>query len=81
MATNSVQDKDCHCDMCKCSLRGMNRYDAATRIGSWAVMCFDCWFVYGVGLGLGLGQIFDPNGRCIGGNTSRPSRPDGGEPQ
>lgn len=31
-------------------------FDAATKLGPWASMCADHFAVYGIGLGLGVGQ-------------------------
>jgi hypothetical protein len=33
------------------------RYDGATSFGAWAFMCQKDWLSYGVGLGLGKGQL------------------------
>jgi len=35
--------------------------------GCWAIMCLNCYEVYGTGLGLGLGQQYDKEGFKIGG--------------
>ena len=32
------------------------KYDAKTIHGSWAYLCNDCFFEFGIGLGEGLGQ-------------------------
>lgn len=33
--------------------------DGKTKQGPWGWMCIPCWRTYGVGLGTGLGQMFD----------------------
>jgi hypothetical protein len=41
-----------------CSFCGEHaRYDGATSFGAWAFMCQSDWLRYGVGLGLGKGQL------------------------
>jgi ribosomal protein L37AE/L43A len=32
------------------------KYDARTKMGSWAFLCQSCFDKYGVGIGLGKGQ-------------------------
>ena len=48
-----VVDKIPNCDICLCTPAYC---DGATTAGPWANMCFGSHDVYGVGLGLGLGQ-------------------------
>ena len=36
-------------------------YDGQTNFGPWAVMCYECFQKYGVGLGLGKGQEYLKN--------------------
>jgi hypothetical protein len=31
-------------------------YDAKTKQGPWAYMCTECFKIWGIGLGLGMGQ-------------------------
>jgi hypothetical protein len=48
------------CDICEIDLQVYEVfYDARTRIGSWALLCPDCFEEEGVGLGTGLGQKYD----------------------
>ncbi len=42
------------CDICKVR---PPKYDGKTRMGPWAYMCEKCFKAYGVGLGLGKGQV------------------------
>lgn len=74
MNNNSVTSVRCRCDLCNADLTGKIRYDGATRTGPWAVMCHACFEVHGLGLGIGRGQKFDADGRCIEGNKDVPSR-------
>ena len=48
-----VVDKIPNCDICLCPPAYA---DGATKAGPWANMCWGCHDVYGVGLGIGLGQ-------------------------
>ena len=41
------------CDMCKDT---QATYDARISTGGWGFLCYDCFQLYGVGLGLGKGQ-------------------------
>lgn len=47
------------CDIHKYS-RGQDgviaKYDGKTNMGPWAYMCYECFFIYGIGLGTGKGQ-------------------------
>ena len=44
------------CDFCK---KKEAQYDAKSNLaGIWGNMCENCFFVFGVGLGTGLGQKF-----------------------
>lgn len=36
-------------------------YDAATKMGPWAVMCEECFDKFGKGLGTGIGQEYWKN--------------------
>ena len=48
-----------HCDLCKHRLTN-NFVDGRTRRGPWANMCWECYKVFGVGLGTGQGQQYMP---------------------
>ncbi|HRT03484.1 MAG TPA: hypothetical protein P5513_06050 [Candidatus Diapherotrites archaeon] len=52
---------DTTCDFCKkdAAQIGNTFYDGKTTLGPWAVMCAKCFKQYGVGLGLGKGQMYD----------------------
>lgn len=41
------------CDFCKEEAK----FDAKTVFGPWAYLCERCFGKYGIGLGLGLGQV------------------------
>ena len=45
------------CDVCGEQIEE-RFYDAATRLGPWALMCPQCFPLYGRGLGKGIGQEF-----------------------
>ena len=32
--------------------------DGKTKVGPWGILCTECWFQFGVGLGTGLGQLY-----------------------
>jgi len=55
------------CDFCKrlIGVVGVDFVDGKTKIGPWANMCVTCHKARGVGLGLGLGQLYhtDAQGR------------------
>lgn len=46
------------CDICKKPLSS-TYIDGKTKQGPWANMCLSCHKAFGVGLGLGKGQVFD----------------------
>lgn len=52
---------DTTCDFCKkdATQVGDIFYDGKTILGPWALMCKNCFRKYGVGLGLGRGQMYD----------------------
>lgn len=58
--TEVVVDKLPECDLCKVAPvtdpPNVAAYDGKTRMGPWAYMCEECFKVYGIGLGLGVGQ-------------------------
>ncbi len=41
--------------------------DGCTRFGFWANLCLTCYVRYGIGLGLGKGQLYvkEPDGRWL----------------
>jgi late competence protein required for DNA uptake (superfamily II DNA/RNA helicase) len=41
------------CDVCSSQKA---EYDAKMKTGPWAYMCSECFKIYGIGLGLGMGQ-------------------------
>ena len=48
------------CEVCGGDwLRQKYFYDAATKLGQWAIMCGACHKQHGRGLGTGLGQKYD----------------------
>lgn len=57
------------CEVCGASLEGRGFVDGATRMGPWAIMCVFCHAQeeVGVGIGPGLGQLYDASGKKIGG--------------
>lgn len=46
------------CDICRKRIE-MRFVDGRLRRGSWALMCLDCHRDYGVGLGMGKGQMYE----------------------
>uniref|UniRef100_A0A6M3L6X0 Putative HNH endonuclease n=1 Tax=viral metagenome TaxID=1070528 RepID=A0A6M3L6X0_9ZZZZ len=45
------------CDFC--GRTSMKKFiDGATAVGPWAMMCVACFNIYGRGLGLGKGQLY-----------------------
>ncbi len=46
-----------HCDICEKNLMRYF-YDGKTQWGTWAVMCTECWFFYGLGVGIGAGDLY-----------------------
>ena len=46
------------CDLCHKVLKD-TYIDGKTKQGPWAYMCLSCYKAFGVGLGLGKGQVFD----------------------
>jgi len=50
-----------NCDICGNSLTSPNLYfiDGRTKDGPWALMCTQCHYMHGVGLGTGRGQKYD----------------------
>lgn len=63
----------CHCGLCGDSLVGKIRYEGAIRenpSGPWKVMCEVDFALHGLGLGIGRGQKFDAQGRCLDGNQT-----------
>jgi len=56
--TTAVIAKEEYCDYCQMSgTKTVALYDGKTTQGAWAYMCEDHFSDYGVGIGLGLGQI------------------------
>ena len=49
--------QELHCRFCGMKLREM--VDGKTIYGSWAYMCLSCFSIFGVGLGIGRGQVFE----------------------
>lgn len=45
------------CDVCSTKFKTV-MYDAKTSQGPWANMCEECFSMYGIGLGVGLGQKY-----------------------
>jgi hypothetical protein len=41
------------CDVCQ---KTRASYDAKMKTGPWAYMCTECFKIWGIGLGLGMGQ-------------------------
>lgn len=56
-----IMDSAQYCEFCKRSGKGdvLARYDGKTRLGNdvWSFMCDDHFEEYGIGLGIGLGQL------------------------
>lgn len=48
------------CDICGKECEEV-LYDAAIRLGPWAIMCEDCFNKFGKGLGIGIGQEYVMN--------------------
>lgn len=48
--------KEFSCNMCSCTPPKKATVDGKTKLGSWAYMCENCYKIWGVGLGLGMGQ-------------------------
>ena len=51
------------CQFCGTSLKGQVLIDGKTKFGPWAVMCEPCFKVNGLGLGIGKGQRYRPEGK------------------
>lgn len=49
-----------NCDFCKKECAHI-LIDGKTIYGPWAVMCHECYNEYGVGLGVGKGQLYEKN--------------------
>ena len=48
------------CDLCGTEIAKQKSFvDGKTTLGPWAIMCMPCYFINGVGLGLGRGQKYD----------------------
>jgi len=47
-----------NCDICTNEFAD-TFIDGATVDGPWALMCIECWELYGIGLGIGRGQMYD----------------------
>lgn len=50
------------CDVCKARLED-EFYDVCTQAGPWAYLCFKCFFLHGIGLGIGRGQLYVRSGK------------------
>lgn len=48
------------CDNCKQDF-GSRMYDAKTCYGPWGCFCEECFNTIGIGLGTGLGQMYEKN--------------------
>lgn len=50
-----------NCDICKTPLKGKVEYfvDGKTKMGSWALMCPECFKQYGFKIEYGYGQKYD----------------------
>ena len=53
------------CDLCMKDLTDLDWYDAKTIFGPWANLCPTCFKAHGIGLGAGLGQHYDADGKKI----------------
>jgi len=58
MAAKWSGSKPTDCQVCGGTL-GSVFYDAAMKIGQWALMCNSCFKQYGTGLGTGRGQKYN----------------------
>ena len=67
MSTRPITKRVEKCDICGCDLHGKTFVDGKTRNGPWANMCKGCYDTYGVGLGIGLGQQYGPDGVKVSG--------------
>jgi len=48
------------CQLCGCSLLEEKIfYDAKSLVGPWAIMCLNCFNDKGLGVGTGLGQVYE----------------------
>lgn len=56
---NEYHDK---CDLCDAELTDV-KYDAATTLGPWGILCRSCMGRYGLGLGTGRGQEYKHDGK------------------
>lgn len=50
------------CDICKAE-KLAQYVDGRTTSGPWANMCLPCFWLFGVGIGLGLGQYYVSSGK------------------
>lgn len=54
------------CDSCGGPLPG-GFVDGKTKFGPWGILCLPCHQIYGVGIGLGRGQLYDKTGKKVAG--------------
>lgn len=55
------------CDLCKVDISKSRFVDGKVRGGPWALMCPECYQHRGMGLGTGLGQMYNEDGIKIAG--------------
>lgn len=60
MAKKWMGSKPVKCDLCGGELEDVF-YDARTTSGPWGILCSMCFAVHGVGIGTGMGQIYNLN--------------------
>jgi hypothetical protein len=49
-----------YCDLCNTDLTEQYVFfDAKTKQGPWALLCQECVLDYGIGIGLGRGQMYN----------------------
>lgn len=60
--------KESQCDFC--SKVVVTWIDGKTVHGPWANMCLQCYKVYGIGLGIGRGQMYDKGVQVAGGSRT-----------
>jgi len=57
-----MEDTKTICDLCQSPLSTQKHppayVDGKTIDGPWANMCISCWATHGIGLGIGLGQLY-----------------------
>jgi hypothetical protein len=60
MKSNIWSGEANNCDLCNKKIDNCF-IDGKTKMGPWGIMCLECYLNKGIGLGLGLGQLYIKN--------------------